>query len=78
MKKDLEDFFNVLSITIGLPSISNSNTTFPSFFPFLSKDCPLWLGCNPNKANSIANKMLVFPLPISPDKRIEPSGKIIS
>ncbi len=40
---------------------------FPSSSPFLK----------PNKQNSKANKTELFPLPISPESKIEEEGKII-
>ena len=70
--------FKVLSIIISLPPISNSIMTLPSVSPFLSKAEPFCPGCSPNNANSIPKRIEVFPEPMSPDNKVEPSENCIS
>ncbi len=58
-----------------LVSMVKFNSTEPVVSPVLSNREPgrpdLLM---PNKANSMARSMLLFPEPMSPDKRTEPSG----
>src|SRR3989344_4649565 len=64
---------------ISFPSSSKCSSTLPWFLPFLSNSepdiSPLLV---PNSAKSIAYRIVDFPAPMSPDKRREPSEKLIS
>ncbi len=58
--------------------ILKSSSTKPLFSPFLSNDAPDNVDCcNPNRAKSIANRIVDFPEPISPANNIEPPGNSI-
>ncbi|GAH71232.1 unnamed protein product, partial [marine sediment metagenome] len=74
-KKDLDDKIVLLRLRGILETGKNSDIKFS---PFLNKELPLCPGCKPNKANSIPRSTEVFPQPMSPDNKIEPSGNIIS
>lgn len=54
------------------------SSTMPLAVPFLSNDSAGSSGLDdPNKANSIARRMVDFPEPMSPANKIVPSGKEI-
>jgi hypothetical protein len=70
--------FSFLLIIISLLLMFSFNSTEPSFFPCLNKAEPeRSFLFTPNKANSIANRIVDLPEPISPDNKTGPVGKSI-
>ena len=54
-----------------LLSSSKVNVTDPSLSPCLNKSFPkMFPLSNPNSANSIDSNIVLFPLPISPERRV--------